>query len=410
MGGPVQITCLQCAETSPAHQFTLVDAEGNKYDHNGARLPEQTETTSKGRSLTRIFGGPPPRKKKQTTRERLDLLARNLDIVCPHCGEHLPSALLKRKTIIVAVVGETGSAKTTFLSASIVKWRDGRDIAEAGITYSPEKLSETFTTAMEQMFRDHRAPGTTQPTARREPLVIGARSSSGAVNIVLIDVSGEHMINKEEMARSTKFIAVASHIFILVTPMIALENRKEALARAILSNRRIADTLKDPRGENNQSTDTMLQVINAIPELQNGDDRQIATPHRGVYVVLTKADMLVGLHDSEQFAALVEGLVPPPDWIRGDGSGSDDIDADDINRTSMRTRDLICDMHAQIGSTLFSCFPTAKYFAVSASGCPAEYDADRNEASFEDVVPYRCVDPFLSMLRSIPELGLAIHR
>ncbi|MHC6214666.1 hypothetical protein [Rhodococcus ruber] len=410
MARPVQVTCLQCAETSPAHRFTLVDAEDNKYDHNGAPLPEQPETTPKGRSLTRIFGGPPPRKKKQTTRERLDLLARNLDIVCPHCGEHLPSALLKRKTIIVAVVGETGSAKTTFLSASIVKWRDGKDIAEAGITYSPEKLSDTFTTAMQKLFLDHVAPGTTIPGPRREPLIIGAKSSAGAVNIVLIDVPGEYMTDAGEMARNTKFIAAANHIFILVTPMIALGDRNRPLARAILSNQRIAASLAESRGENDQSTDTLLQVINAIPQLQNGDDRQIATPHRGVFVILTKADMLVGLHHSKQFAARAEGLIPPPDWIRGDGSGSDDINADVIDHTSLRTRELICDMNSQIGSNLYLYFPTAKYFAVSATGCPSHYDPARDESHFEDVVPYRCVDPFLSMLRSIPELGLAIHR
>ncbi|MBY6382366.1 hypothetical protein HG717_00235 [Rhodococcus erythropolis] len=403
------VTCPHCAETNPARAFHHVDVDGNRYDHNGAPLSVPTETMSNPRSLSRLFAGRPPRRKRQTQSERLDLLARDLDIECPHCGEHLSSAFLKRKSIFVAVVGESSSAKTSFLSASIVKWRDGDDIVDAGVSYSPEEQSETFTQAVERMFIDHVAPGTTMPGGRREPLIIVARSKADAVNIVLIDVSGEDLVSASRMAETTRFIAIASHIFVLVTPMIALGDRHRPIARAILSNQRVATNIADATGDNSQSTDTLLQIISGIHELQNGDGRQIAAPHRGVFVVLTKADMLAGLLDSEEFAPYIDGVIPPHDWLHGEGAGSDDIDVDTIDDTSARTRALIRAMHPNIGSNLHTSFPTAKYFAVSASGCPAKRDVD-GEFRFENVVPYRCGDPFLSMLRAIPELNLAFSR
>lgn len=399
---PSRVICPHCAQDYPSGAYKVVDVEGNEI-----RTPEREGFFKK------LAGINTPRQ------QRIEDLAAGAKRLCPNteCAALLSSELFKRESRIIAVVGQTRSSKTAFIAAAVHQWRTGAHMAGIGISYNQFGADEELESAITRMFDEHQAPGTTfayQAGQQHKVVVIVARTSRGdEINLVFVDVSGEDLANEVEMARAAKFISRAEHVFVLITPMVALEDKTSRIARAIFRDTNVVHnlTLGPERSGNTQSATGTLKVINGLMTLQGG--KTVGGNRVGVSVLITKADMLRGLFDDPAFRDHVDGVIPPPNWLTRNSDGDWRIGDEThgnlfqqqlIEDASRRTRELLKQMNANLAINIEHFFSNPVYFAVSASGGVGVVQEDGTE--FHDVRPYRCVDPFLHMLTSVPALRL----
>lgn len=413
-----KITCPHCALTYPSGEFKKVDSDAVIFepDEQSVDTPKApTSWTSRIRRLARPFDE--SSNSNDEVKRRIRSLAAGLQLRCPNpnCNADLPRALGDRPTVFVAMVGLSGSAKTSFLAASVVQWRDGDVMPAQGISYSPKSHSKDLEDAIERMFIDLVPPGTTyllQPGERHDPVVVVARTDHRTeVNIVFIDVSGEALVDEQQMASEAEFLAIAQHVFILVTPAILRGLPKRPIIQAILADEEVTDDLDYGFG-NNQSVNQTLRMIDGLSAIRGANGHPIGGPNITVSVVFTKGDLLRGLYQSEEFRTQAAGIVPPQDWVTQQPQTSDVITDERIMEMSERIQRLLSQLHPNLASSLKNGFPEARYFIVSAAGTIAKRTTDPEKgmtvAKFSAVVPFRCTDPFLDMLRRRPELRLSL--
>ena len=400
----MHVICPHCAEGRHYRNYRLV-----KPDSTTVEVADKWK--SFGSAFAGLFSGDP---KVKNADDRFRILEGDYRRMCPNpgCNALLSLELFKRPSKLIAIVGESGSAKTSFLAANIHRWRNTRHMVDAGITYNPAGQSDNITDALERMFDQHEPPGTTfnkQDDVHREPFIVVARThNKKEVNLVFIDVSGEDLAKVKLMASTARFLSQASHMFVMLTPMIALEDKRSAIAKAILEhnpNLVVDRSNLDKSKGNTQSAMSTLEVINGLIEMRAGDGKPIAGTDMGVSVILTKSDMLSGLHEHPTFAQYAAGIVPPKNWATIETDTGDVIDSAAVDRMSRRTRALVDQLNGNLVGVIDQNFVDATYHAVSASGCAAKSD-EHGTQRFDFVKPYRCVDPFLHMLREIPQLGL----
>ncbi len=401
---PKYVICPHCAESRRRVDYLYVDPDG------AVLTPPKREGV-----WTAVKGWNTPRQPASSS------MPMGTKRKCPgaKCGGLLSNELFKRESRIVAVVGESRSSKTAFLAAGVHQWRNGAYFTEMGISYNQFGEDDDLENAIDRMFIEKYAPGTTfayQEGIQHKVIIIVARTRRRReVNLVFIDVPGEDLVDEVLMDRAAKFISRAQHIFILLTPMVALDDRHSQMARAILEtevvNRETSSQEQRARTGNIQSAAGSLKMINGIKEMQGSD--RIGGNQVGVSVILTKTDMLRALHDHPDYSELARGVIPPMHWLRTDTNGwvaADEKHGNVVDPTataemSERTRQLLAKMNPNLAEVIHQDFENPRYFAISASGGPGV--AVEDGVRFHEVRPYRCIDPLIHMLTSIPALRLA---
>lgn len=311
--------------------------------------------------------------------------------VCPN-GHRLPPDYLERPTIVVGLVGLTGSSKSTYLTVLIDLLYAGA-LAPLDISVEMDELSaDRFETQYRQLLVDHRQLPLTPPLLEEgqspEPFtLVLRRATRGApersLNVVFFDASGEQLYRKEDLGRFGKFLYVASAVMVVLSPGIfpGLRSVADPGEVAIGPSRplqmlvNLADLLRTARG---LRKDAWLSGVSAS-------------------VVLSKADKLTSLPEfpTDALRNATFSLASLPKLF------------EEVRENSARLVDFLeANGGSNLLTTLLGRLPDPTLHAVSATG------SEPAGGQYPSIDPVGVLEPLLVLLARhgfIPSEGLELE-
>jgi energy-coupling factor transporter ATP-binding protein EcfA2 len=285
-----------------------------------------------------------------------------LDVYCGACRQPVPARTLVGERSVIALLGDTGSGKTSFLWV-LSRWL--RQPNDAGVF-----IRQAFGDSDEQMAKairgvlDHgrmRATPATDANVRNSAweLTTGPRSTNV---IAFHDAAGEVWNDLTDLSRS-EYDRFYRYLDLVGSIIFAIDGA------------RVAETL-DARGSTQPAAARAheISIIDAVSRrIRARGERMPAA------VVVTKADM----------------LWDRPEWtVFQEASGAD---GETVGRAA---RELLMQAGRQaLVDVLEETFAPVRFFAVSAFGQPPQ-----SPMSVENIRPVRIQEPLMALL------GSAVHR
>jgi hypothetical protein len=358
--------CPRCL--APLRSPTWRDAAGRPQE------PPPDRRTWRQRVSGALRGEPPP---PPTPQWAAGKDAAGLSAACPN-GHKLPPDYLARPTLVVGMVGLTGSSKSTYLTVLIDLLHEGA-LAPLGISVEmDEESSARFEYHRHRLMVERRQLPLTPPLlgdeSSPEPFMLVLRGgahggSERSLNLVFFDASGEQLYRSEDMGQHGKFLYAASSVLVILSPGLFPDLRHvadpgEAAIGMARPTQMVVNLAKLLRSARNVHPDSHLEGV-------------------AVAVVLSKADKCrpVEGFPAETLRDVDLASVPLAHWF------------EDVRRNSARLVDFL---EVKGGSNLLTAvlnrLPAPTVHAVSATG------ADARDGGYPEIAPVGCLDPLLVLL------------
>lgn len=307
---------------------------------------------------------------------------------CPYCGYLLPFNIELAKNISIAIVGDTFSGKSHYLTSVIHELKETwlpKNRKLASLTcLTPDIEDYYYSQCFLPVFRDKRSILPTQVATdyNRLPLIyeIKFKSSSGRaperVNLIFYDGSGEDYAVPERMVRYARHVMYASAIIFLIDPTMITEVTKQLPAH-LQYNYWVG------RGPS-----SVVKSAIQLLERFHGSETETFLGSLPVAITLSKADLF------RHVAA-----VAPKHGFLSHSLCEDQPDLQEIKAIDTEVRDLLARNKERSLLRLSQRFPIVSFFATSATGCAP----DKN-GMYQFIDPCRCLDPILWILQQLGAL------
>jgi hypothetical protein len=201
------------------------------------------------------------------------------DLLCPRCHNPLPRGFRRLgRSHVIAVIGATGSGKTTFITALIENLRN-RSVEnplpfELGFSFADDDSRELHETRLHE-FRTNGAVEKTKH-GMPQPLIVNldVEGRGETIRIVFYDVAGETFNDDDAVARDGRYVANASGVILLVPA----DRQRPASPGATFH----------PPSDSAPPDDILNRAYDLLVE-GNGTRRQLDVP---LAIVISKADQL----------------------------------------------------------------------------------------------------------------------
>ncbi len=312
----------------------------------------------------------------------------------PACRRLLPRHFEDTPSLTIAVIGDTVSGKTHFITTLLRQLKSGEAVQQGNVLFRFRPLTDATTDWYKknerQLFTERKELPLTQRHSQLdaskpviwEPIIfsleIGYRLNIGfrrsVVNLVFYDVSGEDIVRERELRFYGWPILGAQGIIHIADPL-SMPN--------ILKHK---DLRPGPQVEKaiaqfpyrRKSAEILSDVMNIFMQFNN--TRQQQTVDTPVAIMLSKSDLL-------------DSIVQQPlrflQYPMYDGTVN-------INEMNVIDNEVKYLLHAFGEDELYrqsQVFSKVKFFATSTTGCALEADE-----TFPQVKPRRCLDPFFWLL------------
>ena len=366
------------------HEFRFMEASWvDSDDQDGA--PPPALATRRDKMVHRLFGDPKTPGPGPSRQQLADWFEAGNSARCPNCNSNIPDEVLGRGSLVIGLVGQSGSAKSHYIAALL-------HLLEAGVLAQQYDITNVFSDATTDRYemvyaplfdRDHLVLPGTQPLEDNEqypPLVVTLRNpiSGKVLNARIFDASGEQMKNAKMQARYNKYLYACNALFLFVTPGMLRD------VRATLTDDQISGHSASKSAAMFDALASGIQTIaKQRPDAPIGRIR--------TSVLLTKADQVMTLpgFDPDFLAEIAHG----PDRL-------DEIAARIERESSMLADFLSATGGANIVNSLLTRFSDLTFHAVSSTGCdPAWDEAGPDGPGYPHVTPMRILEPLVMLLR-----------
>jgi hypothetical protein len=285
--------------------------------------------------------------------------------------------MAERRTLVLALAGDSGSGKTHYLAALAPMLLTGA-LAPFGlmVEIAPGSI-ETYHERYAPLIESRRRLAATPPVAEsdiRPPLVFLLHDlrTDTTTNLLVYDTAGDQLTGGMSQTRPSRFLYGAEGVFVFV-PAGALRTDAGPVQERV----RMAGAV--PR-----ASTMMSQLAHGLREVP-GRGRESPLDSVSVAVILSKADQLADIDGS-----------PVPTGSTGDADVAGDAsDLRRIQRDSESVAEfLVSHGAANLVVQVAYSFVDTTYHAVSATSCTA----DTETGLFPRVSPQGCLEPFLSFL------------
>lgn len=316
---------------------------------------------------------------------------------CPQCAKLLPRRFEVNPTFTIAVIGDTASGKSHFLTTLFHQLKEDIAVERDDILFHfrplSDDVSKSFKNFEQKMFINHEPLASTQFYTQKpgtnlvvwDPLIFGLEIGYKikgefrkiVMNLVFYDIAGEDITTETNLRRLGWPILRADGIIHVADP---------------LSMRSIIDRLP-PSGQVQEAKGVLHSRFNAERVLadvirvyteNNQDAKEQQALTIPVAIMLSKSDLL---------DPIVSGLHLPSTRFLETPISNGRIDLDEMRTIDKEVRQLLADVGDQGLARQSLRFKTSQFFAASATGCAP----DKNNR-FPDVKPRRCLDPLLWLL------------
>lgn len=301
---------------------------------------------------------------------------------CLYCQKALPYNVELVDNITIAVVGDTFSGKSNYITAAIHQMKSGymqqADGYSRFIRLTPDVEERYIQNFFNPLFNQKQVlPGNQSATTPiNEPLIyefVFQKSSSGQVkrvNLLIYDVSGEDIANQTKMVQVAKYILYANAIIFLADPMTMpgiVDQLPFHLRSTVGSTRRASDVLN-----------WTIQTFERAKRLSPG--ARLPIP---VSVTLSKSDLL-------RYIRWPSGSQPR---FLYQPTYNGTIDQEDLRIVDDEVRSLIQGIGDPTIIQAVSRFNNVSFSATSATGWPPDA-----QGTYPQITPIRCLDPILWIL------------
>ena len=302
---------------------------------------------------------------------------------CPR-GHRLPEGYTSRRTVVIGLVGLTGSGKSTYLTTLLEALHEGA-LAPLDISVElAEDSAERHRQSRLRLIVDRIPLGLTPPLTGDEvqqPVVLTLTRSNGdaapsGINLLVYDASGEQLLRRADIAQYNRYLYVADGVILIIDP--------SALPRLSGPDHAPAEVLGPAAA---------TQMIGALAELMRssrGLKSSAVVPDAAVAVALSKADRLAA-------------TLPPGALKR---ERLDELHA--VLRRAYSTSEDLAEYIDQMGgenltSIILRRLPQVTLHAVSATG------SDVTDGHYPSVESVGVVEPLVVLLARVgflPSYGL----
>jgi hypothetical protein len=299
--------------------------------------------------------------------------------ICPICGYALPYNFDSAKSLTVAVVGDTTSGKSLYISALIKQLKSGklmRDNQPLTFTCLTNGMEDHYTTNYFEPLFEHKQvlKGSSKLTeTTHDPLIyeLTVRPAKDrpvkTLNLVIYDTAGEDYVIQQRMVQFTRYVLNADAIIFLADPM-TMDKIVDRLPAGV--------NYDDAPGKS--ATDGLSKIVALIKRYRDKEGLR-SIP---IAITLSKSDLLKYLQPiSGQYS-----FMRSHEYRGG-------IDLRDLKKIDEEARDFIQRFGDSTLLQVAASFKRAHFFATSATG----YSADQ-KGIFPAVEPRRCLDPLFWIL------------
>lgn len=314
---------------------------------------------------------------------------------CPYCKHSLPRSIEFIADKTIAIVGQTSSGKSHYLTSLIkdLQSQNLRFVAGDGsrCVGLDQSVDDEFNSKyITPVFHEKQKLAVTDPASavvRPEPLIftVYLKNSNTRFNLMFYDVAGEDMRVKETRDDLCNYIMNASAMIYLIDPMVC-ERIPSHLPAHI-----VGDYKPSPSSERI----FLNSIIGSILEHRGQD----TSGHVDIPTVfaLSKADILQYLSLKNENGENIIGehniFFRTPDYRNG-------LQIADMEGVSQEVEALLAAIDPDLYDATRS-FKNVRYAAVSATGCSATESDTSKKARFPFIEPKRCLDPLLWCLYSL---------
>jgi len=303
---------------------------------------------------------------------------------CPTCAKLLPYQIESMSNLVIGMVGDTFSGKSTYVTALINEIQSRNILDSMGCTEAmllPESKDRYIRKFYEPLILRREKLEKSTPSSLGdiiEPLicVLVFRHGSGPfqsvkrVNLILFDTAGEDLTKRENLAQISAYVRNAAGLIFLVDPL-AIAGISEEIPHHLRVDDLVASHFLLAE------VTTLIQMqYNLLP----GDPVPIP-----IALTLAKADILRFLPD---FRGSAPVCFTEADYSAG-------YNQQDMKTVDDEVRELLRRYDGNALLRASQAYTDAGFFAVSATGSSPQDD------HYPVVKPLRCIDPLVWLLAKL---------
>lgn len=372
-----RVLCIDCPRTYDLKDLTAMTADGQLFEGQVFEPPP----SRLDRAADRLGIKDMPKDRIKTS---LDAKALGVRYVCPaEARHHIPLDIARNETFVLALAGDKGSGKSTYVASLIDAINEQSLLEPFGVTVWPadQYTSDTYTSRyqvpmLEGTALDQTPAATSGQLVRPLIFTLGLDRLGGReVNLCIYDGAGEQMRNSMQQAEYNRYLYLADAVFFFIPPV--------ALFRVVPR-----DTII---GDDQTLVTTQMMVKSVLEGLrlahEVGREGHLGDSKKALHtsLVVTKADQLDVLPEfhrrlleeldyrkplDDTIVSLEDTSVEVESLLRGRGQGNF------INKMQEQFPDIRCHLVAPAG---------------------VQYDPE-NLRFVRTPEPHRVVDPLVQML------------
>lgn len=307
--------------------------------------------------------------------------------ICPHCDRMLPPNVERVKSYTIAIVGDSTSGKTLYLSSVIQQLQEAAAYQVIGYNsiVGQGKTDETYyNDYYVPLFLNKAAPSAT-PIAQNnpEPLIYELGFPGKSINLLFYDASGEDMVNAGQMAEYGHYILHASAIIFLADPMIM-----PGIRQYIPTHVKQAQSLP-PRINTAQALNRIISTFRRSQSVNPGEKLKVP-----IAITISKSDLL----------DFTERTNNPPLYLR-DLTLTNRVDSSQSSSVNQQVQDMLRRYGDAVLIPASKQFERVSFFAVSSTGQAPTLVGQNLE--FPEIKPRRCLEPLLWVLEQLGIINYA---
>lgn len=295
---------------------------------------------------------------------------------CPNCKNLLPSSIESADNVSIAIVGDIGSGKSSFIALLVHLLQEGAISAILRFIPINQNIDNKYQNVYFKPLFLHkqalkRTPVGTKPI--RYPLMYelflqdSSVDAGKHINLIIYDSSGEDYLSQERIIEFNKFILYADAIIYLADPL-----SMPGILRQLPSS-------LQPIEPSSRKASYVLNIIMQIFERNNDPTLGLDLFSKPIAITISKSDLLKFLMDSSSSTTLFPY-----------SQRSYSVDMEDFKMVNREVMKIIGEFGDHILLNTSKFFQNISFFAVSATGWPTD-----PQNNFPSIEPIRCLDPLL---------------
>ena len=332
--------------------------------------------------------------------------------VCPHCHNPLPTNYGLYDTKFISMVGVSRAGKTVFLSQLIKHIGDYG--AKIGLTIMSANDTAKQFIELHPVRKQQNLPGGTPMGHFEQPLCFQLIQRQGAKlkksMIVLYDVAGEALTNKESVGKFAPFISQSDGVIYVIDP-----EQFENIARVYEVEDRVKpeDVLGEIHGYlRNTALERVKELRKNNPSLISEEEQRMVNDEPRqipIAVVLSKVDERNVIDAMRAADPNCEEAVRELSGIIGENSTRRSVfNAGAYNKLGQALNVFTMKNADTLRSQLYATFTTFAFFAVSSLGCSCEESVVNGLKVYgpiDEPSPKRIEEPFYWILYKFGMIG-----